>query len=310
MRVVVAGNTGLAGRAISRKYLSLGYEVYGINRSIVDLLELRSTIDFLLAHKPNIVVDAAAIVGGIGANASFPVNFLTDNLRIQNNLMEASYLAAVERFIFLGSSCIYPKLANQPIEENALLTGHLESSNSAYAIAKIAGLELVKSYRKQYGMSWISLMPTNLYGPNDNFNLETAHVLPALIRRFVDAQEQNTAQVTLWGSGNPLREFLHVDDLANAVVLAGNVYDDPMHLNVGSGEEISIKELASKIALDVGYGGEIVWDQSKLDGTPRKILDSRRMIALGWTPEISLDSGIASTVSWYKNASKIGGVRK
>lgn len=310
MRVVVAGNTGLAGRAIFRKYLSLGCEVYGINRSIVDLLDLRSTSDFLLAHKPNIVVDAAAMVGGIGANASFPVNFLTDNLRIQNNLMEASYLAAVDRFIFLGSSCIYPKFANQPIEESALLTGHLESSNSAYAIAKIAGLELVKSYRKQYGMSWISLMPTNLYGPNDNFNLETAHVLPALIRRFVDAQEQKTSQVTLWGSGNPLREFLHVDDLANAVVLAGDIYDDPMHLNIGSGEEISIKELASKIALDVGYGGEIVWDQSKLDGTPRKILDSTRMIALGWMPEISLDSGIASTVSWYKDAFKMGEVRK
>jgi GDP-L-fucose synthase len=224
--------------------------------------------------------------------------------------MEASYLAAVDRFIFLGSSCIYPKFANQPIEESALLTGHLESSNSAYAIAKIAGLELVKSYRKQYGMSWISLMPTNLYGPNDNFNLETAHVLPALIRRFVDAQEQKTSQVTLWGSGNPLREFLHVDDLANAVVLAGDIYDDPMHLNIGSGEEISIKELASKIALEVGYGGEIVWDQSKLDGTPRKILDSTRMIALGWTPEISLDSGIASTVSWYKDAFKMGEVRK
>lgn len=306
----MAGNTGLAGRAIFRKYLSLGYEVYGINRSIVDLLDLRSTSDFLLAHKPNIVVDAAAMVGGIGANASFPVNFLTDNLRIQNNLMEASYLAAVDRFIFLGSSCIYPKFANQPIEESALLTGHLESSNSAYAIAKIAGLELVKSYRKQYGMSWISLMPTNLYGPNDNFNLETAHVLPALIRRFVDAQEQKTSRVTLWGSGNPLREFLHVDDLANAVVLAGDIYDDPMHLNIGSGEEISIKELASKIALDVGYGGEIVWDQSKLDGTPRKILDSTRMIALGWAPEISLDSGIASTVSWYKDAFKMGEVRK
>jgi GDP-L-fucose synthase len=224
--------------------------------------------------------------------------------------MQAAHEAGVEKFIFLGSSCIYPRDCQQPIKEEYLMTGPLESTNSAYAIAKIAGIELVNSYRKEHGRKWISLMPTNLYGPHDNFDLEASHVLPAFIRKFVEAAERNESSVTVWGSGAPLREFLHVDDLAQAVIITSQNYDSSVHLNVGSGNEISIKELALMIASLSGYKGEIIWDSSKPDGTPRKVLDISLIKTLGWNPRISLSEGIASTITWYKTASTSGKVRK
>ena len=310
MTIVVAGGTGLAGSAIVRAYQATGAEVIAVNRTVVDLLDRDATTAFLKKTKPTLVVDAAAKVGGIGANNAFPVEFLSDNVRIQSNLMEAAHAADVEKFIFLGSSCIYPRDCAQPIKEEYLLTGPLEETNSAYAIAKIAGIELIKSFRKEYGRTWISLMPTNLYGPRDNFDLMASHVLPAFIRRFVEATESGASTVTLWGSGSPLREFLHVDDLAQAVVLASEKYDSSLHLNVGSGEDLSIKELATKVAAAAGFTGKIEWDSSKPDGTPRKVLDVSRMKALGWKPTITLDEGIASTIAWYKEANARGEVRK
>lgn len=310
MRVLIAGSTGLAGTAIASAFESQGQEVIRVNRSVVDLMNLAATQKFLDSIKPALVVDAAAKVGGSGANNSFPVEFLADNIRIQSNLMQAAHEADVKKFVFLGSSCIYPRDCAQPIKEEYLMTGPLETTNSAYAIAKIAGIELVNSYRKQHGHNWISLMPTNLYGPGDNFDLQVSHVLPAFIRRFVDAVDTNATSVTLWGSGAPLREFLHVDDLAQAVVLATQSYDSPIHLNIGTGKDLSIKELALLIASLAGFKGEIIWDTSKPDGTPRKTLDVSRIKALGWKPTIRLEDGIASTIAWYKNASEKGEARK
>jgi GDP-L-fucose synthase len=273
-------------------------------------MDAKATEDFIAKAKPSLIVDAAAKVGGIGANNSFPVEFLSDNLTIQSNLMNAAHKAGVPNFVFLGSSCIYPRDCAQPIKEEYLMTGPLEETNSAYAIAKIAGIELVNSYRKEYGTKWISLMPTNLYGPKDNYDLANSHVLPAFIRRFVEASESGTQKVTLWGSGNPLREFLHVDDLAQAVVVASEKYDSSLHLNVGSGEDLSIKDLAEKVAGAAGFTGTIDWDSSKPDGTPRKVLDVSRIKALGWKPTITLEEGIASTIAWYKEANDRGEVRK
>jgi GDP-L-fucose synthase len=273
-------------------------------------MDATATNKFFLRESPELVIDAAAKVGGIGANNSYPVEFLNDNLTVQGNLMQAAHAADVPQFVFLGSSCIYPRDCAQPIKEEFLMTGPLESTNSAYAIAKIAGIELINSYRKEFGSRWISLMPTNLYGPKDNFDLNSSHVLPALIRRFIEAAESNSQTVTLWGTGSPLREFLHVDDLARAVVIAASKYDDSLHLNVGSGEDLTIRELASKVAIAAGFTGEIQWDASKPDGTPRKVLDVSRMKALGWEPTITLDEGIASTITWYKEANANGEVRK
>jgi GDP-L-fucose synthase len=307
---MVAGSTGLAGSAIVKAFYSNGCEVVGIDRSVVDLMDMKATQDFIVNAKPTLIVDAAAKVGGISANNSFPVEFLSDNLAIQSNLMNAAHKAGVLNFVFLGSSCIYPRNCAQPIKEEYLMTGPLEETNSAYAIAKIAGIELVNSYRKEYGTKWISLMPTNLYGPRDNFDLTASHVLPAFIRRFIEATESGAKTVTLWGTGSPLREFLHVNDLAQAVVLASEKYDSSLHLNVGSGEDLSIKELATKVATAAGFTGEIEWDSSKPDGTPRKVLDVSRIKALGWKPTITLDEGIASTIAWYKEASARGEVRK
>ena len=309
MTVVVAGGTGLAGSAIVRAFEKAGKDVIGINRSVVDLLDREATIDYIKKIKPTLIVDAAAKVGGIGANNTFPVEFLVDNTRIQSNLMEAAHAADVERFIFLGSSCIYPRDCAQPIKEEYLLTGPLEQTNSAYAIAKIAGIELIKSYRKEYQHRWISLMPTNLYGPRDNFDLQHAHVLPALIRRFVEAKRNGVDTVTLWGTGAPRREFLHVDDLARAVVLASEKYDGNEHINIGTGEDLTIKELAELIARLAGFTGTIAWDSSKPDGTPRKVLDVTKAKSLGWEPEISLEDGIASTIAWYVDAIAQGGAR-
>jgi GDP-L-fucose synthase len=310
MTVIVAGATGLAGSAIVKAFEAVDQEVIGINRSVVDLMDAMATEDFIVRSKPSIIVDAAAKVGGIGANNSYPVEFLGDNITIQSNLMQAAHKAYVPKFVFLGSSCIYPRDCMQPIKEEYLMTGPLEATNSAYAVAKIAGIELINSYRKEYGSKWISLMPTNLYGPRDNFDLAYSHVLPAFIRRFIEAAETSADKVTLWGSGIPLREFLHVDDLAQAVVMASEKYDSSLHLNVGTGKDLSIKELAQKVADAAGFTGEIEWDTTKPDGTPRKVLDVSRIKALGWKPAITLDEGIASTIAWYKEASARKEVRK
>ena len=310
MSVIVAGSTGLAGSAIANAFEKAGQEVFGINRGVVDLLNFDQTNQFLNDIKPSLVIDAAARVGGIGANNSHPVEFLEDNVRIQANLMHASHNANVKRFVFLGSSCIYPRDCKQPIKEEYLMTGPLEATNSAYAVAKIAGIELVNSYRKQYGHNWISLMPTNLYGPRDNFNLDNSHVLPALIRRFVEAVEAGAREVMVWGSGSPKREFLHVDDLAQAVLLTSQSYDSALHLNIGTGEDLSILELATKIAQISGFKGEILWNKSKPDGTPRKVLDVSRIKQLGWSPRVTLEGGIASTISWYREATAKGESRR
>ena len=309
MTVLVAGSTGLVGSAVAEAYESRGTKVIRVDSSSVNLTDLAATKRLLESTKPDIVVDAAGKVGGIQANNSHPVDFLVDNLRIQSNLMEAAHEADVQKFVFLGSSCIYPRDCAQPIKEEYLMTGPLEATNSAYAIAKIAGIELVNSYRKEYGRNWISLMPTNIYGPRDNFNLQSAHVVPALIKRFVEASKSKDSTVTLWGSGSPLREFIHVNDLALAVLKASEDYDSSMHLNIGTGEEISIKDLAHLIASLTNFEGEILWDASKPDGTPRKVLDISRIKASGWKPSISLEHGIASTINWYKAASANGKIR-
>ena len=310
MSILVAGASGLAGLAIARAFENQGHKVIRINRTQVDLLDLNMTKQFLKETKPELVINAAAKVGGIGANNSYPVEFLSENIRIQSNLMQAAHEANAQRLVFLGSSCIYPRDCSQPIKEEYLMTGPLEPTNSSYAIAKIAGIELVNSYRKEYGRNWISIMPTNLYGPHDNFNLQNSHVLPALIRRFVEATETGAPSVTVWGSGTPLREFLHVDDLAQAVLLAAEKYDDSMHLNIGTGEDLSIKNLAELIGLLSGFEGEIIWDTSKPDGTPRKTLDVSRIKAMGWKPSITLSEGITATINWYKSANERGEVRK
>jgi len=300
MSVLVAGGTGLVGSAIVRELESRGVEVLSVNSKVVDLLDRKATFEFVADHKPQTIIDAAARVGGIGANNTYPVDFLSKNIQIQTNLMDAAHEAKTPEFLFLGSSCIYPRDCAQPIKEEYLLTGPLELTNSAYAVAKIAGIELIKSYRKQYGYKWISAMPTNLYGPNDNFDLENSHVFPALIRKFSEAAKSGNP-VQLWGTGSPKREFLHVDDLAKAVVVLLEKYNESEHINVGTGEDVTIKELATSIANATDFTGEIQWDASKPDGTPRKVMDVSRMKALGWKPEISLEQGIAQTVEWYQS---------
>ena len=300
MSILVAGATGLVGSAIVRQLDAIGKPNTGISSKDVDLLDRTATFKFLKNLKPSAVIDAAARVGGIGANNAHPVDFLTQNIQIQSNLMDAAHEAGVKNFVFLGSSCIYPKNCSQPIKEEYIMTGELESTNSAYAIAKIAGLELIKSYRKEYGHKWMSIMPTNLYGPNDNFDLESSHVFPALIRKFVEAKKSKASSVTLWGTGTPKREFLHVDDLAKAILICLEKYDSDQHINIGSGEDLSIKELALKVSIAAGFTGEIVWDSTKPDGTPRKVLDVTKIKNLGWKPSISLDQGIAQTVQWYQ----------
>jgi GDP-L-fucose synthase len=309
MKVVVAGATGLVGSSMVRYFAAHGFEVIGVSRKNLDLLDSTATREFFMDIRPSLVIDAAARVGGIGANDSLPVEFLQDNTLIQSNLMRACHEAMVEKFVFLGSSCIYPRDSKQPIKEEYLMTGPLEITNSAYAVAKISGIELVNSYRKEFGRRWISLMPTNLYGRGDNFDLNSSHVLPALIRRFIEAEALEKEEVVLWGSGSPLREFLHVDDLANAVHLCIKNYDSQIHLNIGSGNEISIRDLALLVAKISGFEGKIVWDKSKPDGTPRKVLDSTRMRELGWEPKISLEQGIRDTVQWYRTAQLNGTLR-
>ena len=301
MTVLIAGAGGLVGSTLVNEFTKkTNEEVVGLLRKDLDLLDRASTFSYIEKLKPRIVIDAAAKVGGIGANDLYPVQFLSENLQIQTNLIDACHAASIEKVVFLGSSCIYPRNCAQPIKEDYFLTGELEQTNSAYAIAKIAGIELIKSYRKEYGYSWISVMPTNLYGPNDNFDLENSHVLPALIRKFVEAKRNNSPEVVLWGSGTPLREFLHADDLAKAILICVEKYDDSQQINIGSGDEISIKDLGQKIANLTGFTGKVVWDANRPDGTPRKVLDSTKINKLGWKRAITLDQGIASTVKWYQ----------
>jgi len=300
MTIVVAGHTGLVGSAIFKALEDRGESVIGINSKVVDLLDRKATFNFIHDHKPELIIDAAAIVGGIAANNKFRVEFLSKNLQIQNNLMDASHESNVERFVFLGSSCIYPRRCPQPIKEEYLMTGPLESTNSAYAIAKIAGIELIKSYRNQYSRRWISLMPTNMYGPRDNYDLETGHVFPALINRYVTARRNKSSEVTLWGTGSAMREFMHSSDLASAVLIASEKYDSDLHLNIGTGVDLTIKDLAIRISKFSNFHGETKWDSSKPDGTPRKVLDVSRLKALGWEPKISLDQGIQETIAYFE----------
>jgi GDP-L-fucose synthase len=301
VKIYVAGHRGLVGSAIVRAIEAEGKHTWiGRTRTELDLLNRKAVFEFLAKEKPDAVVIAAAKVGGIQANDTYPVEFLSENLQIEANLMDGAHAAPIEKLLFLGSSCVYPKMAQQPIKEEYLLTGELEKTNEAYALAKISGLKLVQAYRNQYGHNWISAMPTNMYGPGDNFDLENSHVLPALIRKFHDAKTRGDDKVTLWGSGSPLREFLHADDLASACLFLLENYDDEIAINVGTGKDISIKELAELIKGIVGFEGRIDWDSSKPDGTPRKLLDISRITGLGWKPTISLEEGIRSTYDWYK----------
>ncbi len=294
-RVFVAGHRGLVGSAVARRLSARGYEVLTRARAELDLRDGAATAAYLRDARPDAVVLAAARVGGIMANSTRPVQFLEDNLRIQLAVVSGAHAAGVRRLLFLGSSCIYPKHAEQPITESALLTGPLEPTNQAYAVAKIAGIVQVQSYRRQFGASYISAMPTNLYGPGDNFDPETSHVLPALIRRFHEAVRKGAEEVVLWGTGSPRREFLHVDDLAAACEVLLRRYDGDEPVNVGCGEDLTIRELAELVASVVGYEGRIAFDSSRPDGTPRKLLDTGRMRALGWSPSVGLSEGIAAT---------------
>lgn len=306
-RIFVAGHRGLVGSAIARKLEQDGHgQLLLRSRAELDLRDQAAVERFFAADQPEFVFLAAAKVGGIMANATYPAEFLYENLAIQNNVIHAAWKHGVRKLVFLGSSCIYPKFAPQPIREDSLLTGPLEATNEAYAIAKIAGLKLCAAYRAQYGFPAISLMPTNLYGPGDNFDLEKSHVLPALIRRFHEARRNNAPEVTLWGTGTPRREFLHVDDLAAAACYLMEHYDGAEPLNVGTGEDLTIAELAAMVARVVGYEGRIVYDATKPDGTPRKLLDVSRIHALGWQARIPLEEGIGSTYQWYCAQAALG----
>jgi GDP-L-fucose synthase len=299
-RIHVAGHRGLVGSAVWRHLEGRGHTgLIGRSSKALDLRDRDAVFDFYRAERPEYVVLAAAKVGGILANATYPADFLSDNIRIEMNVIDAAHEVGVERLLFLGSSCIYPKFAEQPIREDSLLTGLLEPTNDAYAIAKIAGVLHVQAMRRQHGESYISAMPTNLYGPGDNFDLETSHVLPAMIRKFHDAKVEGRDEVVLWGTGSPMREFLHVDDLAAAVVTLLEHYDEGAPINIGVGEDVTIKELAETVARVVGYEGRLTWDTSKPDGTPRKLLDVSRINSLGWKAAIALEDGIRSTHEWF-----------
>lgn len=304
-KIYVAGHGGLVGSAIVRCLNKDGYTNV-ITRTFedLDLTNQKSTEEFFQHEKPEYVFLAAAKVGGILANNDYPADFIRDNLIIETNVIDSAYKSGVKKLLFLGSSCIYPKMAPQPMKEEYLMTGVLEETNKAYAVAKIAGIVMCQSYAKQYGANFISVMPTNLYGENDNFNPETSHVLPALIRKFDDAKESNLPEVVLWGTGNPMREFLYVDDLASACVYLMNNCNDPEIINIGTGQDITIKDLAEMIKNEVGYTGNMVWDESKPDGTPRKLLDVSKLHNLGWKHNIELTDGIKMVYQWYKSNKK------
>jgi GDP-L-fucose synthase len=295
----IAGKSGLVGSALEIESISRGFEVLGKTSRQLDLSNREAVFQEMHELRPDCLIIAAAKVGGIKANSLFPVEFLSINLQIQTNLMDAAHSAKVKKLLFLGSSCIYPKFAPQPILESSLLTGALEPSNEAYAIAKIAGLKLIQSYRKQFAYKWISAMPTNLYGPYDNFDLETSHVIPSLIRRFHDAKTNNSKSLSLWGDGTPMREFLHVTDLAKACMMLIEKYDSDVPINVGSGYEISIRELAKLVAEVVGFNGEVVFETDRLNGTPRKFLNSKLIFDMDWSPSVDLKSGLESTYDWF-----------
>jgi GDP-L-fucose synthase len=299
-KIYIAGHKGMVGNAIWNSLQSKGYtNMLGRTSKELDLRNQTAVQEFFEAEKPKVVIDAAARVGGILANNDYPYTFLMENLQIQNNLIEGALKQNVEKFIFLGSSCIYPKLAPQPLKEDYLLTAALEPTNEWYALAKIAGVKACEAIRKQYNKDFVSLMPTNLYGTHDNFDLQTSHVLPAMLRKFHEAKINNHAPVTLWGSGTPLREFLFVDDLATAVLFAlENKLPDNLY-NVGTGIDLTIKELALLIQQKVGHQGEIIWDSSKPDGTPRKLMDIRKLKSLGWNPTVNLETGIQLTYAWF-----------
>ena len=300
-RIYVAGHRGLVGGAIWRHLEEKGFiNLIGATSSELDLRDRQATLEYFTKNKPEVVIDAAAKVGGILANNTYPADFLSDNLLIQVNVMDAANAIGVDRLLFLGSSCIYPKFAKQPIRENSLLTGELEPTNDAYAIAKIAGIMQVQASRRQFGRTWISAMPTNLYGPGDNFHPENSHVLPAFLRRFHEAKEDNLPEVVIWGSGTPRREFLFVEDLADACLFLLENYDSAETINVGVGEDISIRELAELVAKTVGYTGKIILDTSKPDGTHRKMLDVSKATKLGWSATTDLISGIEQTYIWYR----------
>ena len=310
LNIYVAGHKGLVGSALVRRIESVGKHTWiGATRDQLDLCDRSAVFDFMAEHKPDGVIIAAAKVGGIVANRDYPVEFLSENVQVQTNLMDAAHKFDVENLVFLGSSCIYPKFAPQPINEDSLLTGPLEETNEAYAIAKIAGVKLVQAYRKEFGRKWTSAMPTNLYGPGDNFDPQSSHVLPALLRKFHEASLSGAESVTLWGSGSPRREFLHVDDLAKAVLFLLQGYDGATAINVGTGVDLEISELASLIAQVTGYDGQINWDTSKPDGTPQKLLDVGRINNLGWTSEITLNQGLRTTYDWFVNALTAGNLR-
>lgn len=300
-RVYVAGHRGLVGSALWRVLQRERFtDLVGASSAEVDLRDRSAAFDFVISSRPDVVIVAAARVGGIAANSTYPAQFLSDNLLIQTNLLDAAHAAGVERLLFLGSSCVYPKFADQPIKESSLLTGPLEPTNDAYAIAKIAGILHVQAYRRQYDRRWISAMPTNLYGPNDNFDLDNSHVLPALIRRFHEANVAGAAEVVLWGTGTPRREFLHVDDLAAACLFLLEHYDDSSAINIGTGQDLPIRELADLVADVVGYRGAIVQDRSRPDGTPRKLLDVSCLRELGWEAHIGLREGVEDTYAWFR----------
>ena len=309
-RIWIAGHRGMVGSAIWRAVESeptlSDVDLIGWSRSELDLTDSSATLDAAAEARPDVVVLAAARVGGIVANDTSPVEFLTDNLRIQANVMEAAHAVGANRLLFLGSSCIYPRDAPQPMTPDMLMTGPLEPTNDAYAVAKLAGITAVRSYRRQHGRSWISCLPTNLYGPGDNYDLETSHVLPALIRRFHEAARDGAPTVTLWGTGAPRREFLHVDDLASACVHLLRHYDDPTPINIGCGEDLTIADLAKRIARTVGYSGDIEWDTQRPEGTLRKLLDSERLRKLGWTPSIELEAGIRRTSQEFRTKAARG----
>ena len=299
-KIYIAGHNGMVGSAIWRLLTSRGYEnLLGWSSKELDLTNREAAIAKITAAKPEVVIMAAARVGGIGSNSKYPVEFLTENTRIQNNIFEVANNLDVQRLLFLGSSCIYPKFAEQPIKESSLMTGMLEPTNDAYAIAKIAGVLHIQGYRREYGRKWFSVMPTNLYGQNDSFDIENGHVLPTLIRKFHNAKTANADSVTLWGDGSAYREFLHVDDLAKACLLLLENYDENEPINVGFGTDISIKDLALLIKQIVGFEGEIIWDTSKPNGTPKKLLDSSRVFELGWRPEQTLEDGVNATYEWF-----------
>ena len=298
-RIFVAGHKGMVGSAVVRRLASEDCEIITADRKTVDLMRQADVEAFFRDTRPQAVIMAAAKVGGILANESFPADFLYDNLIIEANITQAAFQSEVEKFLFLGSSCIYPKLANQPIEESALLTGPLEPTNEWYAIAKIAGIKLMQAYRKQYGVDYISAMPTNLYGPGDNFDLSSSHVLPALIRKVHQAKQDSLQEVVVWGTGTPRREFLHCDDCADALVFLMKSYSDAEHVNVGSGEDVTILELTQILCEIVGFKGNIVHDLSKPDGTPRKLMSAEKLREMGWGPRIELRDGVKTTYHWF-----------